>query len=134
MKRRLALFILVLATGPALVQAEPAKPIALKLAPAAAPVPALKYVLLPELSEQTPGNAVQLYYRAFSPEWWTNVRKREVMEKVEKVAETPVADLKNSDLKWLLDYKALQEVDRAARRSYCDWELTDASRKTASTS
>ncbi len=88
-------------------------------------MPALKYPLLPELSEQTPGNAVQLYYRAFSPEWWTNVRKREIMEKIEKALETPMAELKNSDLNWILDFKALREVDRAARRSFCDWELTE---------
>jgi len=123
--KRLALLILVLGTAPVAARAETAKPIPLTLAPAAAPVPALKYLLLPELSEQTPGNAVQLYYRAFSPEWWTNVRKREVMEKVDKVSETPIAELKNSDLKWLLNYQALREVDRAARRAYCDWELTD---------
>jgi len=123
--RRLAILLGVFVLAPSLLRAEPAKPIVLTVAPAAAPVPALKYPLLPELSEQTPGNAVQLYYRAFSPEWWTNVRKREVMEKIEKAVETPIPELKNSDLKWLMEYKALREVDRAARRSYCEWELTE---------
>ena len=39
------------------------------LRPTAAPVPALRYTLLPELRDTTPGNAALLYYRAFSPEW-----------------------------------------------------------------
>jgi hypothetical protein len=123
--RLLAGLILVVGAAPAAAQPQPPEPIQLTLPPAAAPVPALKYPLLPELSEQTPGNAVPLYYRAFSPEWSTHVRKREVMEKVEKASEAPLADLKNSDLRWLLDNKALREVDRAARRAYCDWEFTE---------
>jgi hypothetical protein len=123
-KRPLALLVLFVSATSAAAQAPP-EPIKLTLPPAAEPVPALKYPLLPELTEQTPGNAAQLYYRAFSPEWWANVRKRDVMEKVEKASQAPVAELKNSDLRWVLDYKALREVDRAARRAYCDWELTE---------
>jgi hypothetical protein len=115
--------------GAASAAAQAPEPIKLTLAPAAAPDPALKYVLLPELADQTPGNAVQLYYRAFSPEWWTNVRNREVMAKVDRAVDTPVAELKNSDLRWLLDYKALREVDRGARRAYCEWELTERIRE-----
>lgn len=122
MKRLLA--VLALAALAAAAPAQPPGPIKLELAPAAEPVPALKYVLLPELSEKTPGNAALRYYRAFSPEWWTNVRQRPIREKIEKAAEAPIAELKNSGLRWLLDYSALREVDRAARCEYCDWELT----------
>ncbi len=124
MNRALAFLVLAALAAPAAAQAPPPEPIQLTLPPAAEPVPALKYLLLPELSEKTPGNAALLYYRAFSPDWWGNVRQRPVMEKVEKASETPIADLKNSGLRWLLDYKVLREVDRAARREYCDWELT----------
>jgi hypothetical protein len=124
-RRLLALLALAVSAAPAAAQPPLAEPIKLTLPPAGAPVPAQKYLLLPELSDQTPGNAVQLYYRAFSPEWWSNVRKREVMEKVEKASETPIAQLKTSDLGWLLDFNALREVDRGARRAYCEWELTD---------
>src|SRR5258708_7534530 len=35
----------------------------LQLQPAAAPVPALKYVLLPPYLDRTPGNASPMYYR-----------------------------------------------------------------------
>src|SRR5262249_51852771 len=95
----------------------------LTLTPAGESSPALNYPLLPELSDQTPGNAVVSYYRAFSPEWWGVVHKREVSEKVEKALSTPLAELKDSDLKWLTTFTALPEVDRGARRAYCDWEL-----------
>jgi hypothetical protein len=121
-KRPLTLAVLLVVAATAGAQ-QPA-PIKLTLPPAAAPEPALKYQLLPELSEKTPGNAAQLYYRAFSPDWWGGVRQRSVMQKVEAASRAPIADLKNSDLKWLTTFKALREVDRAARREYCDWELT----------
>jgi hypothetical protein len=117
------LALLVLAALTVSAAAQPPGPVKLTLPPAAEPVPALKYTLLPELSEKEPGNAVLLYYRAFSPEWWSVYHMSPVREKIERAAETPVADLKNSDLRWLMDSKPLREVDRAARREYCDWEL-----------
>jgi hypothetical protein len=121
--RPLALLALLAATAPVAAQPQQPEPIKLTLSPAAEPSPALKYLLLPELSEQTPGNAVIEYYRAFSPEWWSNARKRDVMEKVEKVLTTPLAALKDSDVKWLTSFRALREVDRGARRAYCNWEM-----------
>ena len=122
MKRPLALLVLFVSATSAAAQAPP-EPIKLTLPPAAEPVPALKYPLLPELSEQTPGNAVQLYYRAFSPDWWGNLRTREMSEKVDNATRASLAQLKDSDLRFLLDYSALREVDRAARREYCDWDM-----------
>src|SRR5436853_629892 len=73
--------------GPAAAQGTdpPAIPVTkLTVHAAAAPVPALRYRLLPGQRDLTPGNAVQLYYRAFSPEWITNVRtNKELADKVE---------------------------------------------------
>ena len=48
--------------------------IRLTVPPAKPPSPALRYPLLPELRDRTPGNAAQLYYRAYSPEWLTHRR------------------------------------------------------------
>ena len=45
-------------------QEEPAKPTQIVLRPAAAPVPALKYQLLPEHRTLVPGNAAIFYHRA----------------------------------------------------------------------
>ena len=77
MKRGFAcLTLLLAATLPAAAQPldEP-EPIKLTIRPARVPTPALKYLLLPELKDQTPGNAALVYYRAYSPEWWGNIRQ-----------------------------------------------------------
>jgi hypothetical protein len=89
-----------------------------------APVPALRYRLLPELRDSTPGNAVLLYYRAFAPEWGHNVRgNKDLQEKFEKALEVPPAEVKALGLEFVRNWAALKEVDRAARRAYCDWEM-----------
>jgi hypothetical protein len=98
----------------------------LTVSPAAAPVPALKYRLLPELRETTPGNAVLLYYRAFSPDWWRNIqRDKELSGKINDALEKPAAAVKAMpELGFIRDWVVLKEVDRAARRAHCDWEIT----------
>jgi hypothetical protein len=103
----------------------------LTVSPAPAPEPALRYRLLPELRDTTPGNAVVLYYRAFAPEWWQNVRgNKELREKVEKAVDLPAAEIKSiPEVAFVRDWAPLKEVDRAARRSYCDWEMTQRVRE-----
>jgi hypothetical protein len=105
----------------------------LRLIPAAEPVPSLKYRLLPELRDQTPGNAIMGYYRAYSPEWQGHRREKNWAEPFEKAAEMPLAELRGSEvaksLAWVRTSSLLREVDRAARRSYCDWELTERLRE-----
>jgi hypothetical protein len=131
MKRALAcLALLAVLVAQARAQPTGAAPIKLAVRPAAAPSPALKYELLPPLKDQTPGNAAFLYYRSFSPDWWGNVRQPKEMEKIHKALETPIKELRDSDLKWLRGWGALKEVDRAARREYLDWELTQRIRET----
>lgn len=108
---------------------EPPPVIRLKLIPAAEPVPALKYKLLPELRDQTPGNALFLYYRAFSPEWQWYRKEANWWETLDKARETPLKDLPVKELNWVRTSAMLREVDRAARRSYCDWEMKDRVRE-----
>src|SRR5207248_11130827 len=67
----------------------------LPLRPTPAPVPALRYTLLPELRESTPGNAALLYYRAFSPDWLGHLLKQEVTEALDKAQTAPLAELKS---------------------------------------
>jgi hypothetical protein len=110
-------------------QPPPGEAIPLTLHPAAAPSPALKYQLLPELQDQTPGNAALLYYRAFSPEWWGFLRQPQVMEQLDQATRTPLKDLLRQERTLPLPTSMLREVDRAARREYCDWELTDRMRQ-----
>jgi hypothetical protein len=95
----------------------------LKLQPAGEPSPALKYQLLPDVPDQSPGNAALLYYRAFSPEWYTTRIRPKISEKVEAAMNAPLAELPKTDLGWVTTSHQLHELDLAARRSYCDWDL-----------
>jgi hypothetical protein len=72
--RPLAVLLALLVAGAAPAQQDPSLVTPLTVQPAREPIPALKYHLLPELSEKTPGNAALLYYRSFSPEWLTHMK------------------------------------------------------------
>jgi hypothetical protein len=108
--------------------------IRLELTPMAAPVPALKYYLYPQVRDQNPGNAVQLYLRAMSPDFFGPLRKRDakLYERLNDLGEKPLRELTPAEVKELapaLHWKFLNDVDRAARRPNYDWELTDPLRK-----
>jgi hypothetical protein len=123
----------------------------LTVRPAAAPPQALRYVLLPELKDKTPGNAIQSYYRAFSPDWWGGInRDKDFYDKIEKWLDMPLKLLAPAakgppqpvrpkqpqglegippeelaaQAQWIKNFNALQEVDRGARRDHADWDLT----------
>jgi hypothetical protein len=124
MKLVLTSLVLLLSAVPIGAQKAP-EPISLTFHPKAAPVPALKFRLLPELEERTPGNRALLYYRSFSPEWFTNLRHNpKVYEKIAEARKTPLGRLSDLKIDWLTSSKMLKEVDRAARREYIDWEMT----------
>lgn len=97
------------------------KPTQITLRPVAAPVPALRYPLLPELREMESGNAAMLYYRAFSPEW-QSVLHQESVKKSLRTWGTKPKEMPPKELRFIKNWRQLQEVDRAARRTYCDWE------------
>src|SRR5262245_22975326 len=107
----------------------------MSLRPTAAPVPALRYTLLPELRNTTPGNAALLYYRAFSPEWLKEWLRQDMTEALDKAQTLSLAELKSGPrpgapgLGGLRDAPALQEADRAPRRQYCDWDLVGRARE-----
>ena len=115
--------VLALGAVPASAQ-QPATTVRLTLDPMAAPVPSLKYRLLPELRDRQRGNALLLYYRAYSPEWQAHRRTPKYLARVVTSNEKPLHDVKPADLPSLEGATAriLKEVDRGARRSYCDWE------------
>lgn len=130
MRLRLCCCLMLLAVA-SVARAADAEPpdvtVRLTVRPAAVPVPALKYRLLPELRERSTGNAAFLYYRGFSPEWATwrhNAETRKAMDQWTDTRQVPP-----KELRWVLDAKSLQEVDAAARRTHCDWELTERVRK-----
>jgi hypothetical protein len=86
-------------------------------------------VLLPELDDQTPGNAAREYYRAFSPEWWGHIRQPKTREKITDAMQTPLKDLPRQELSWLESNSMLRQVDLASRREYVDWGMAERLRR-----
>lgn len=87
----------------------------------AAPVPALKYQLMPEVAEMNPGNAVQAYLRCFGEQHNFFFTKEQSDER-ERLLKCPLSDIKPGQLK---DYggSALRQADHAARMEYADWNM-----------
>jgi len=91
-----------------------------------APVPALKYSLVPLPSEISTGNGALDYYRAFSPELWTGIHRQPVKywEDIQKFQTAPLAEINAQVLRnFPIRGSILRMVERGARREYCDWEL-----------
>jgi hypothetical protein len=89
--------------------------------PAAAPKPALRYLLLPELREMNPGNPIQNYMKCFA-EQQNFFFNKETADRREKLLTTPLKDLPAQELQ---DYggSALRQADWAARLDKPDWEI-----------
>jgi hypothetical protein len=97
----------------------------LSLSPAAEPMPALKYELLPPLSQRTPGNAAQYYYRALM---WLSERQpdldKQYLENEKAWTEGPLDQLDKEQVrKWVQAQRMpLENLKTAAYREYCDWD------------
>ncbi|MGE3803115.1 MAG: hypothetical protein AB7K24_00425 [Gemmataceae bacterium] len=122
--KRLAILLLLLGTAAAL--ADEAAPAGKKLVVQAreAPVPALRYRLLPGIEEQQAGNAALDYYRAFAPESFWHRREEKIDEKLDAWQKVPLAELPVKEMGWLRTYAPLRQCDHGARRQHCDWDLT----------
>ena len=95
---------------------------ALTIYPKGAPSPALLYRLDPESRHQEPGNAVQSYYRAFSPDWQSyKTRDKDYWKKEEEWLKLPLeklppeADMRTSSY--------LKQVEQGTNKSYVDWDM-----------
>jgi hypothetical protein len=105
--------------------------IPLTLHPAAAPSPALKYALLPELRDTIPGNAVTHYRQGLK------IMKRDVPPQsewyqiVDKWLAAPLKDFPREEVGAFLKQceTTFQEVEAGARSENCDWGLTEELRK-----
>jgi hypothetical protein len=96
----------------------------MKLAPAAVAQPALKYQLLPDYLDLTPGDAVPMYLKATTREA-TNQQARDVFFKeVQGWLATPPAKLPVEAVKKALAPfdGVLHQVSIAARRTECRWD------------
>src|SRR5579862_4226573 len=100
----------------------------LLLTPAAAPVPALKYRLLPTAADRIEGNAALDYDRVavltgrlpHDAETLAFLKDR-----LEKLAETPLDKLSVPDVsKELEKFEPIfKQLERASRREHCDWQI-----------
>lgn len=125
--RRLSLisgFLALAVALPAAAQQTGPLTYTLQVGPATPPTPALKYALLPELTDMTTGNALTKYYKAFSLEWWGFYQRQTVQwhEDFDKALDAPL-DQMPADYSFVKDWKMLREVDEGARRDHCDWEM-----------
>jgi hypothetical protein len=95
--------------------------IRLTVHPMAAPKPALRYLLLPELKEMNPGNPIQGYLRCFA-EQQNFFFNKEACERRDKLLTLPLNELPTQELQ---DYGkfALRQADWAARLDNPDWQV-----------
>jgi hypothetical protein len=86
-----------------------------------APKPALKYQLLPELRELSPGNPAQGYLRCFAEQRFFFYSKEATAERARYLV-LPLAELPAEKL-FQYGRTALGQADRAARLDTLDWQL-----------
>jgi hypothetical protein len=119
--------ISALAQQPAEKTAEPPKPKELALSPAAAPVPALKYRLLPSVTELNPGDAAPIYLRihgyedsGMQPYW------NQILENGPKWLELPLDRFPAGEVRQLVGrwVGKLEQLEFGTRRKTCDWNYT----------
>lgn len=120
---------------PKTAQHDPNQPqvIQLTLTPAAEPVPALKYTLLPGSAERTPGNGATNYYRAIlhAQQVQSSAPKEDrenFNKRLQEWYDTPLQNLSPADKaemeKWVGYYRnALAETKSAAYREECHFNL-----------
>jgi hypothetical protein len=89
--------------------------------PMAAPKPALKYQLLPELREMNPGNPIYGYLKCF-PEQHNFFFNKASSGDREKWGKTPLKDLPSRKLQNYGGW-ALRQADYAARLDTADWQV-----------
>jgi hypothetical protein len=134
-----ALLFACFMTGISRAQREPPAPTEITIRPAKAPVPALKYRLLPESRDQVPGNAAVFYHRAIEMILESRGYEHIQSTKVKPSPKAPRSDdqtifgwvsgpLRNiprDEARQALERfrAALHEVELGALRRNCDWEL-----------
>ena len=101
--------------------AKPELLITLSVTPAAAPKPALKYLLLPELRELKPGNPVQGYLKCYL-EQYRFVFDEENFDRRKTLLAMPLDEIPGPDAREFGGF-ALAQVDAAARLDNPDWQI-----------
>ena len=121
-----AIALLMPPTAPAQTAAKPAgppKPTVLVLSPAAAPVPALKYRLLPSSADLIPGDAAPIYLR---PNGYEVPAWNQINEKSNEWQALPLKDFPTVEARKLVNLcsNMLKQIEFGTRRKTCDWNYT----------
>lgn len=97
--------------------------IRLEVQPAAAPTPALRYMLLPELNEMSPGNPIYHYMKCCM-EHQGFLFDKGAFDRREQLLAMPLKELPVQDIQ---DYgrSVLMQADRAARMDRPDWQILE---------
>src|SRR5947209_6686277 len=119
MKRFLLAAVALAAVAPGAPADEPA--IRLDVRPMAAPKPALRYQLLPEVRELNPGNPAQNYLKCFAEQQNFFFGKGATEERA-RYQSMPLAELPADKLR-AYGGAALKQADWAARLDTPDWQV-----------
>jgi thiol-disulfide isomerase/thioredoxin len=94
--------------------------------PAPAPVPAMRYALLPLDPDRTPGDAAPIYLRLRSSRKNGEMDLREASSKATEWLRQPLRDLPTHDATVLLERWSdqLRQIEFASKRRTCDWNYT----------
>jgi hypothetical protein len=103
----------------------------LTLHPPAAADRALRYALLPELQDMTPGNAAEHYRQAIKDITREGQQRTELEAALDRLSAAPPKDVPREEVARLLKQyeKTLAEMDAGARCENCDWGLIEEMRK-----
>ena len=95
----------------------------LSLVPAAEPVPAMSYRLLPRYLDQKTGNAALLYYSAAA--LCPDGDSKDIQEKISDWRDLPVDQLDRKEVDEALSSfsSCFHLIKLAAQRTYCQWEM-----------
>jgi hypothetical protein len=124
---------LVAAALAAPASAQEVEPVRITLHPGAAVTPALRYHLLPQLHEMTPGNAAERYRQAIAEMKKDRPAGPDDSElaDVQDWLELPPAELPRARVRKLMRRYAevYRLADQAARSESCDWGIAERLRK-----
>ena len=106
----------------------PLNPRLLVVTPAATPIPALKYRLLPSVADLSPGDAAPVYLRlrnfdGNSPleEAWSQIAEKTTTWTRLPLGQFPIAEARTFIALWS---RQLKQIEFGARRRSCDWNYT----------
>jgi hypothetical protein len=111
--------------------AQEVEPVRITFHPAAAATPALRYHLLPQLYEMTPGNAAERYKQAIAAMKKVGDAAGADLDGVQDWLELPPDRLPRDRARKLVETYAevYRLADGAARSEYCDWGIAERLRK-----